>query len=433
MSTLTPSILDLANEIQLATETIHAYLQDNSLLPLSFSSDAFPFFPGTGPRSVDPFPKPSGSVQNARRDLRQACETLLQLIMTPADHLIWNFACAHDSSACLQYVYRFRIADAVPVLGDISYADLAKKAGVDQGQCTRILRMIMTQNYFHEAKPGHVGHTAGSKLLQTLKDTVGYVIEETFPSASSIGGTVKRYGASGERNETAWNVAHGKELPIFEYFEQDPIRMTRFLGHMDNLGSNEAYNIEYLTRGYDWKGLGKGTVVDVGGSTGHASFAIARVAPELDFVVQDLKNVTEGAKKRAEDHKNERVVFEVHDFLQPQTITGASVYLLRFICHDYSDKIASKILGNLIPAMASNSKIVIMDGIVPGPHTVTKFEERIMRTMDMEMMLNFNAVERDLESWKALFAKVHRRLRLLQVVTPPGSAQSIMELAMEHH
>ena len=46
------------------------------------------------------------------------------------------------------------------------------------------------------------------------------------------------------------------------------------------------------------------------------------------------------------------------------------------------------------------------------------------------MMLSFNAVERDLEGWKVLCAKADKRLKLQSVVTPPGSAQSIMELVL---
>lgn len=53
------------------------------------------------------------------------------------------------------------------------------------------------------------------------------------------------------------------------------------------------------------------------------------------------------------------------------------------------------------------------------------------RAMDIEMMSYLNAVERDIKGWKALFAKADNRLKLQQVVTPPSSAQSIMELAIE--
>ena len=46
------------------------------------------------------------------------------------------------------------------------------------------------------------------------------------------------------------------------------------------------------------------------------------------------------------------------------------------------------------------------------------------------MMLVYNAVERDLEGWKALYAKADERLKLKSVVTPSGSAQSVMELVL---
>lgn len=53
------------------------------------------------------------------------------------------------------------------------------------------------------------------------------------------------------------------------------------------------------------------------------------------------------------------------------------------------------------------------------------------RIMDMEMMLTYNAIERDLEGWKALFAMTDERLKLQRVITPPGSAHSVMELALQ--
>lgn len=42
--------------------------------------------------------------------------------------------------------------------------------------------------------------------------------------------------------------------------------------------------------------------------------------------------------------------------------------------------------------------------------------------MDIGMMLNFNAVERDLEGWNDLFASADKMLKLQQISTPPCSA-----------
>ena len=382
MSYLRPSILDLASQVQTATKVVHDYIEQNSFPPLSFSADAFPFFPGTGPAGVDPFPHPPTSVLDARRDVLQACETLLQLMATPADHVIWYYGCGYHTSTCLQYLYHFQIAAAVPLEGETSYEAIARKRGLDENKCRRILRMAMTSNYFYEPRPGYVAHTAGSKLLLDphINDTVGYIMDETFPSAGRIGATVEKFGTSEERNASCWNVAHGVDLPLFEFLETNPVRMTRFLGHMESLGGTEGYNIKHLLAGYDWRGLGAGTVVDIGGSVGHASFAIAEVAPELKFVVQDLENVITGVKDRVKNRKNiERISFEVNDFFEMQPVKDAEVYLLRFICHDYSDNYSAKILRNVVEAMGSKSRIVVMDGITPLPRAMSNHEERKSR------------------------------------------------------
>jgi O-methyltransferase domain len=60
-------------------------------------------------------------------------------------------------------------------------------------------------------------------------------------------------------------------------------------------------------------------------------------------------------------------------------VKHAEVYLLRFICHDYSDKYAAKILQNIVPAMGPNSRLIIRDGVIPPPGTISKMDERLMR------------------------------------------------------
>jgi 6-hydroxytryprostatin B O-methyltransferase len=129
---------------------------------------------------------------------------------TPADHLIWYIACAHHTSAFLQYIYHFKIAEAVPADGDVSYEVIALKRGLDKNQCGRVLRMVMTNDYFNEPRPGNVAHIAGSKLLlnQRVNDTIGYLMEEGFPAASRISETVDKFGATEERNQARWGVAH---------------------------------------------------------------------------------------------------------------------------------------------------------------------------------------------------------------------------------
>lgn len=98
---------------------------------------------------------------------------------------------------------------------------------------------------------------------------------------------------------------------------------------MDNFGCDEPYDARNLVEGYDWNAIGKGTVVDDGGSTGHGSIAIAKQAPKLKFVVQDLEKVI-GVKERKGREGTHAVEYMVHENFRAQPVKAAEVYLLPF-------------------------------------------------------------------------------------------------------
>jgi 6-hydroxytryprostatin B O-methyltransferase len=131
---------------------------------------------------------------------------------------------------------------------------------VDEERCTRILKMAMTHNIFHEPSRGFVSHTAGSKLLlvSNMRDSVWYVMEEGSMSACRISEAAEKFGGSQERNAAVWNMVHGAHQPIFQFFGTEPVRMKRFLGHTDNIEGVEGYNLNPLTNGYDWISVGEG-------------------------------------------------------------------------------------------------------------------------------------------------------------------------------
>ena len=52
------------------------------------------------------------------------------------------------------------------------------------------------------------------------------------------------------------------------------------------------------------------------------------------------------------------------------------------------------------------------------------------RLLDIAMKSLLNSLERDIAGWLALFHQAEPRLRFLNVVKPPGSALSVMELEL---
>ena len=254
----------------------------------------------------------------------------------------------------LQYISHYNIAEQIPLSGSRSFDDLSRATGLDYIQLRRILRHAMLNSIFRESSPGNVAHTAASALLvrdQSLRAYVGHVTEVSFPVSAHLTEAVDKWGASPEKNETAYNVANGTDLPMFAHLSQDGAKVGRFAQMMGAMTKDEGY--------------------------GDTSIAIARAASNLKFIVQDQQDVI--ATATVPEGLESQITFMAHDFFTEQPIKGADVYFMRQILHDYSDKYAAKILENLMPALKDGTRIVLMDGVMPEPGILPKTVERHIR------------------------------------------------------
>ena len=68
-----------------------------------------------------------------------------------------------------------------------------------------------------------------------------------------------------------------------------------------------------------------------------------------------------------------------YDFLTPQPVKEADIYLLRWILYDWSDKYCVKILQNLTPALRKGAKVVINDICIPQPGQLGISADRALR------------------------------------------------------
>ncbi|KAL8887964.1 MAG: hypothetical protein Q9192_006248, partial [Flavoplaca navasiana] len=175
-------------------------------------------------------------------------------------------------------------------------------------------------------------------------------------------------------------------------------------------------------------------VVDVGGGHGSVSQALARSTKHIQYVVQDLANTIEQAKKElpTDDGLKGRIEFQEHDFFTDQPLQGADVYLMRWILHDWSDAYAAKILRSLVPALEKrkNSRIVVFEYVLP-EQPETRLTERFGINVDMIMLSCFNGAERSKRGFEDLLKSADPRLMITKFTTPEGSAMSIIEIALE--
>ncbi|KAF2093822.1 S-adenosyl-L-methionine-dependent methyltransferase [Rhizodiscina lignyota] len=415
------SLETIAKQIQDLTKNVSTYLQNNGHPQPSLSVN--------GPAD---FPRDSPEVAEARGKLIEQTQLLRDLLMGPSDY-IRHITNSYVDVACIHWITHFNIAKHVPLDQPISYADLASAANVPLSQLRQVLRYASTIHLFTEPTPGHVAHTSVSRLLRDsppVIDYVGHCVEFSATIVAKMVEATEKFQGSQEPNETAFNLAFDTPLPMFGWMGQHPEVAQRFKRLMVGMTKSEKYSPRYLGECYDWSALESGKVVDIGGSSGHCSIVIAKQAPKLKLIVQDLPHVVAANKDSLPEELRQQISFMPHDFFAPQPVEDADVYLFSQIFHDWSDKYCVKILQNVIPVMKKGAKIVIRDQVVPPPGSLEKWVEKEMRMVDIFMMTNFNAKERELSDWEKLFAEADPRLRIAKMVKPPTSVFTIMEIEL---
>ncbi|KAM5436481.1 putative 6-hydroxytryprostatin B O-methyltransferase [Microsporum ferrugineum] len=445
----TTPVVTGTNGVHTKTTTLEALasqVQENARIVSDFlrsCGHAGPSFERDSPTTSLPSSAPP-DISAARQAIMGAALQMFHLAAGPSEYLP-NLAVGYQQIACLRWLTHFKIFHLVPLDSPIAYPSLAAAAGVSVKQLKTVTRMAMTNYLFCEPEPNTVAHTATSTLIASdasFHDWASFMCEASVPMASKLVEATEKWTDSEEKNQTAYNVAFDTDLPFFDHLKTQPDKTRQFANYMKNVQKSGGTGMHYLIEGFDWASLGKGTVVDVGGSSGAASISLATRFPDLNFVVQDLpENAADGQEFLASPEQQEklgrsvtsRIFFNGHDFFQPQPFQGADAYLLRMILHDWPKKEAVKILQNILPALKDTSRIIIMDTVLPQPGSIPTAQERLLRARDMTMLEAFNSLERDLEDWKELLTSVDERLTLKSVVQPVGSVLSVLEVTFARH
>ncbi|MFJ9903596.1 methyltransferase [Streptomyces sp. NPDC101152] len=143
-------------------------------------------------------------------------------------------------------------------------------------------------------------------------------------------------------------------------------------------------------------------VVDLGGSVGTLLAHVLKAHPGLRGILQDLPTVAEAGEAAALLHEqkvSDRAEIVGRSFFDgvPE---GASTYVLSRVLHDWGDDDALRILGRVRDAMGPESRLVIIDQVipdVPGFHP-GKFS-------DLQMLVVLGGRERTVDEFRDLLAR----------------------------
>ncbi|KAI8675024.1 Methyltransf-2 domain-containing protein [Fusarium keratoplasticum] len=423
-TTETSHMIQLARKITEETEKLDKYLKENGLPDPGFDVGA----PGDFPALPD-------DIQKSRQEIVYATNELGLLVRGPRESVRWGVWSFLDTVS-LQILNSYDIPSLVPLDRPISLAELESKTTLDPINLARNLRHAMTNAIFQEPTPGYIAHTAASKMLlkdANLRSWVGFNSEDIFPAAAHSLQAIRDYPEATSLTRTGFNVAFDTvdKEPMFATFGKNPVRAKRMGQAMASLTGGKGYEVSYFVDNYDLSDVdaNEGTLVDVGGSHGFVCVDLGKKWKKMKFVVQDLQKTVDSAPKPICEDQDvaERITLQAHDFFTEQPVKGADVYFFRWIIHNYSTPYAIKILKNLIPALKPGARIVINDHCLRVPGSENPWDEKVMRSMDMVMMVLLNAQERTEKEFEDLFKAADERFVFKGVTRADGCRMGVVE------
>ncbi|KAL8934423.1 MAG: hypothetical protein Q9216_005923 [Gyalolechia sp. 2 TL-2023] len=360
-------------------------------------------------------PIPSGETETlaARDAILHATRELRNLVLGPLG-ILMNIG--SNEVLCLQAIYRYKIAQSFGFDEQPSFETVSEACGLNVQDLQRIVRYSMTDNIFIEPKPGHIAHTAVSRLLASsppVNDFVGNVCEIRFPASTRAVDALEKYGKSQDANQCGFSLANNTALGVYDELARDHPRAQRWNGAMRALAMD--LDFQFILDSKVWTCCTAPTIVDVGGGCGDVSIGLASHLPSAQFIVEDasLEALQQGGTVISATPFSERMTFQYYNFLStPQPVHNADIYYFRNIFHNWPDKNCITILRNQIPALEEGSRLVIDDFTLHEAGTLAPMQERKRRWMDINMLIFFGSRERTIREWEKLLQEADGRFRL---------------------
>ncbi|KAL4781992.1 S-adenosyl-L-methionine-dependent methyltransferase [Aspergillus varians] len=282
----------------------------------------------------------------------------------------------------------------------LSVAQLAKQSGASPQLFERLLRYLASNNIIEEVGQGQF---KGNKTTHVLADEKAEILaSHSFDFTSRVVQAFPDFIVESgfadvtDVAKTPFQKAFNTDLPCFTWLSQHPEHVESLQQVMKTFQSGEwivgfgQFEKEALETEHNPERV---FFVDVGGGSGHQCVGVSDKYPGLQgrLVVQDLPEVV----KHLSEIPGVRI--EANDIFQEQNIKGAKFYYLRRIFHDWPDAQCVQILRNLRSAMASDSRILINEVILP--ETSVPWQSAMA---DLAVMILLGGRERTRTQWATL-------------------------------
>ena len=331
---------------------------------------------------------------------------------TPAAQII-AMASAYWGARLIHAAAQLKLADALAA-GGRDAVDLATATGTHAPSLHRLMRTLASMGVLSEDSEQRFSLTPLGEALRS--DAAGAAL----PTVLAIGSpwwmaSFDQIMHSLTTGQTGFEKAMGQ--PLFDYMAIHPDQAELVNETMIGIhGAEPAAVCDAL----DFSGFGM--VVDVGGGTGNLLSTILQRHPGIQGMLLDLPHVVAEANTLFEHRQvAERVTLQTGDFFHAVP-SGGGAYLLSHILHDWSEEQCLTILGNCRAAMTAESRLLIVEMVLPEGNT-----PHPGHMLDMVMLMVAGGQERTAAEYNTLLARAGFQISR---VIPTASAVSVVEATL---
>ena len=296
----------------------------------------------------------------------------------------------------------------------MSIKDVADLADVPESQLQRVVRIMAMAGFMSEPVPGLVKHTpisAGFLNRPALLDAGMFLGETAAPFALRMAATTRgRHqespsdpqsddssgagSSSGSSGPISWAL-HGSDKQSFRAaYQQRPKLQRQWPAYFRCVGDAASCGTVALLSQLNWASLGNACVVDVGGQSLGAVATLAKLYPQLHFVVQTEGSSTPAATAVSGGGDAElsgRITARKRASGTPQTLQPAAVYLVRLSHHNplvpLRSRISVELRAHLGVLEANRSALLIlMVQLLPEPGALDEHTEGMARLRDLALL-----------------------------------------------
>jgi hypothetical protein len=317
--------------------------------------------------------------------------------------MILNAWVAQGITAAVQLGVADALAD-----GPLKAEELARRIEANPDTLNRLMRALVSEGIFRRTRDGRYALNALADPLRT-DAPVSIAGMARFVGSPQHREHWSRLGEAVRTGEAVVPKLRG--VGAFEYFEIEPELGAIFNEAMTSISE---LAIAPVVAAFDFTPFA--TIADVGGGHGRLLAAILEAAPAARGILYDLPQVVDGAPKLLAKYGiADRVEIAPGSFFDGAP-SGADLYILKNIIHDWPDEQALTILRNIRAAATPGTTLLLVEAVIP-EHD----REFIAKWIDMEMLIGIAARERTAAEYRKLYQEAGFRFTELVPTASPFS------------